>query len=81
MAAGDPGDFDAYGMSDHYEDEDRWLDASYEDRTDESLFDVGHGVFDEYEVCDGHTDDDFALTSGIGIGEAYYCPNNECVKG
>jgi hypothetical protein len=60
--------------------EDAHLEMAYEDRfrfedeTDwnEQDFDSLEVFFDE-DGCEGHYDDDHALTSGNSIGEPYYC--------
>lgn len=61
--------------------EDDFLESRYEDLNgfpedpadyDIRDFDEPDEFFDG-EECEGHYDDDFALTSGAGIGEAVYC--------
>ncbi|GAB3822878.1 hypothetical protein [Kribbella italica] len=34
---------------------------------------------DEDDECEGHYDDDYTLTSGVGIGEATYC-DGSCLR-
>lgn len=59
--------------------EDAHLEMMYEDRFPEDPADFDARDFDSPEVffdeekCEGHYDDDYALTSSNSIGEPYYC--------
>ena len=60
--------------------EDDFLESRYEDLNgfpeDPADFDSPEEFFDG--ECEGHYDDDFALTSGNSIGEAVYC-DGSCI--
>lgn len=62
--------------------EDEFLEMMYEDRFTEDPADFDARDFDQFEDdeegCEGHYDDDFALTSGNSIGEPIYC-DGSCV--
>lgn len=59
-------------------DEDSFLEMAYEDRygypEDPADYDYrDFDRFDEEGECEGHYDDDLALTNGNSTGEPYYC--------
>jgi len=61
--------------------EDAHLESMFDDRSSiEDESDYNARDFDDFEEdgCEGHYDDDFALTAGNLIGEPYYC-DGSCV--
>ncbi|MGW6602866.1 hypothetical protein [Streptomyces sp. NPDC055036] len=70
----------------HYADRDpsvadawRW-ECRHDDAPEPSYQPLGQNAEAPAFLCEGHYDDDAALTSGVGIGEPIYC-DGPCVRG
>jgi hypothetical protein len=60
-----------------YQTDAHHLDALIYEYLPASVADLRRQIAAAYGVgCQGHYDDDFALTSGVGIGEPAYCEDS-----